>query len=69
MEADLVGAISDRLLSLDVAEYRRFRDVCKPWRDLTDDPRAEVLDRRFRPRKSQLWLVYFCKRVEYFIVF
>ncbi|KAG2619603.1 hypothetical protein PVAP13_3NG127300 [Panicum virgatum] len=47
---DLVGEISGRLLSLDVAEYLRFRAVCKPWRRQTDDPRARVLDRRFRPR-------------------
>jgi hypothetical protein len=49
---DLVEDISGRLLSLDVAEYLRFRAVCKPWRKLTDDPHgAQVnLDSRFRPR-------------------
>ncbi|XP_052160158.1 uncharacterized protein LOC127777595 [Oryza glaberrima] len=52
---DLVLEISGRLLSLDVAEYLRFRAVCKPWRDLTDDPRASgALDSRFRPRD---WMV------------
>lgn len=47
---ELIGEISGRLLSLDVAEYHRFRAVCKRWRDLTADPRATPLDSRFRPR-------------------
>ncbi|XP_062202773.1 uncharacterized protein LOC133905081 [Phragmites australis] len=52
---DLVEEIAGRLLALDVAEYLRFRAVCKPWRDLTDDPRARgALDSRFRPRN---WMV------------
>ncbi|TVU44061.1 hypothetical protein EJB05_03489, partial [Eragrostis curvula] len=45
---DLIDDISGRLLSHDVAEYLRFRAACKPWRDLTADPRdAGVLDIRF----------------------
>lgn len=33
-----------------MSEYLRFRAVCKPWRELTEDPRArDVLDTRFRP--------------------
>ncbi|KAM3225173.1 hypothetical protein ACQJBY_058113 [Aegilops geniculata] len=52
---DLVEEISDRLLSLDVAEYLRFRAVCRTWRGLTADPRtAGLLDSRFRPRN---WMV------------
>ncbi|CAN6301673.1 unnamed protein product [Urochloa humidicola] len=51
---ELIDEISGRLLSLDVAEYLRFRAVCKPWREGTDDPRAGVMDRRFRPRN---WIV------------
>ncbi|TVU44064.1 hypothetical protein EJB05_03492, partial [Eragrostis curvula] len=52
---DLVDDISGRLLSHDVAEYLRFRAACKPWRDLTADPRdAGVLDIRFRPRNWAL---------------
>ncbi|EMS58844.1 hypothetical protein TRIUR3_04969 [Triticum urartu] len=52
---DLVEEISGRLLSLDVAEYLRFRAVCRPWRGLTADPRAAgLLDSRFRPRN---WMV------------
>uniref|UniRef100_M8D3Z0 F-box domain-containing protein n=1 Tax=Aegilops tauschii TaxID=37682 RepID=M8D3Z0_AEGTA len=52
---DLIEEISGRLLSLDVAEYLRFRAVCRPWRGLTADPRAAgLLDSRFRPRN---WMV------------
>ncbi|CAL4909231.1 unnamed protein product [Urochloa decumbens] len=52
---ELVEDISGRLLSLDVAEYLRFRAVCKPWRELTDDPHGKGdLDSRFRPRA---WVV------------
>uniref|UniRef100_M8ASS6 KIB1-4 beta-propeller domain-containing protein n=1 Tax=Aegilops tauschii TaxID=37682 RepID=M8ASS6_AEGTA len=52
---DLVEEISGRLLSLDVAEYLRFRTVCRPWRGVTTDPRtAGLLDNRFRPRN---WMV------------
>jgi hypothetical protein len=49
---DLVEDIAGRLLSLDVAEYLRFRAMCKPWRELTDNPHGgEVkLDNHFRPR-------------------
>ncbi|RLN07780.1 uncharacterized protein C2845_PM11G00640 [Panicum miliaceum] len=47
----LVEDIAGRLLSHDVAEYYRFRAVCRPWRDHTADPRARgALDSRFRPR-------------------
>ena len=34
---DLVEEISGRLLSIDVAEYLRFRAVCKRWRRITTD--------------------------------
>lgn len=51
---ELVDDISGRLLAADVAEYRRFRAGCKPWRDLTADPDATPLNSRFRPRN---WVV------------
>ncbi|KAF8705767.1 hypothetical protein HU200_030970 [Digitaria exilis] len=51
---DLIDEISGRLLSSDVTEYLRFRAVCKPWREGTDDPHAQAMDTRFRPRN---WIV------------
>ncbi|WVZ96642.1 hypothetical protein U9M48_042254 [Paspalum notatum var. saurae] len=51
---EMVDEISGRLLSADVAEYLRFRAVCRPWRSRTQDPRAHPLHRRFRPRN---WMV------------
>lgn len=55
LTSDLVEDIAGRLLSHDVAEYYRFRAVCRPWRDHTADLRARgPLDRRFRPRN---WVV------------
>ncbi|KAJ1280110.1 hypothetical protein BS78_04G206600 [Paspalum vaginatum] len=45
---DLVAEIAGRLLGVDLTEYIRFRAVCKPWRQLTDDPRG--LNSRFFPR-------------------
>ncbi|KAE8816626.1 hypothetical protein D1007_05972 [Hordeum vulgare] len=46
----IANDVAVRLLSLNVSEYLRFRAVCKPWRALTEDPRAHgVLDSRFRP--------------------
>ena len=52
--ANLTSSLADdvavRLLSHNVSEYLRFRAVCKPWRSVTEDPRAHgVLDSRFRP--------------------
>ncbi|CAN6298562.1 unnamed protein product [Urochloa humidicola] len=52
---ELIDEISGRLLSLDVAEYLRFRAVCKPWREGTNDPRAGVIDTRFHPRN---WIAH-----------
>ena len=50
-----VEDIAGRLLSVDVSEYLRFRAVCAPCLELTDDPRTGgVLDGRFRPRN---WMV------------
>ncbi|VAH98876.1 unnamed protein product [Triticum turgidum subsp. durum] len=46
-----VEDIAGRLLSVDVSEYLRFRAVCAPCLELTDDPRTGgVLDGWFRPR-------------------
>uniref|UniRef100_A0A0D9X3G9 F-box domain-containing protein n=1 Tax=Leersia perrieri TaxID=77586 RepID=A0A0D9X3G9_9ORYZ len=45
---EIVEEISGHLLSIDVAEYIRFRAVCKPWRNLT--AAIAELDSRFRPR-------------------
>jgi hypothetical protein len=51
LTSGLVDEIAARLLSFSVSEYIRFRTVCRPWRELTDDPRARGgLDPRFRPR-------------------
>ena len=50
---ELVEDISGWLLSLDVAEYLRFRAACKRWRQGTAGPR-DGLDSRFRPRD---WIV------------
>ncbi|XP_062203461.1 uncharacterized protein LOC133905715 [Phragmites australis] len=53
---ELVEDIAGRLLSLDVAEFLRFRAACKRWRQGTVDPvgAGDGLDRRFRPRD---WIV------------
>ncbi|KAM0858165.1 hypothetical protein ACQ4PT_048001 [Festuca glaucescens] len=51
----LVEDIAGQLLNFDVAEHLRFRAVCKPWRDCTDNPRTgNGMDARFRPRN---WIV------------
>ncbi|CAL4968041.1 unnamed protein product [Urochloa decumbens] len=49
---DLASEIAGRLLSTDLTEYMRFRAVCKPWRQSTEDPRG--LHSRFIPRN---WVV------------
>lgn len=50
LTTELADDVAVRLLSLNVSGYLRFRAVCKPWRELSEDPRAHgVLDSRFRP--------------------
>ncbi|GJN32814.1 hypothetical protein PR202_gb21345 [Eleusine coracana subsp. coracana] len=46
-----IGLIADLVLANDVADYLRFRAVCRPWRRSSPDPRAGGLDRRFLPRQ------------------
>ncbi|KAG2660107.1 hypothetical protein PVAP13_1KG406000 [Panicum virgatum] len=50
---DLAAEIAGRLLGVDLTEYIRFRSVCKPWRQSTEDPRGG-LHSRFIPRN---WVV------------
>ncbi|XBI22861.1 hypothetical protein VPH35_063823 [Triticum aestivum] len=47
-----MGIIAERVLAYDIADFLRFRAVCRPWRRISMDPRAHGgLDRRFHPRR------------------
>ncbi|XP_044949177.1 uncharacterized protein LOC123398783 [Hordeum vulgare subsp. vulgare] len=45
------GLIAELALANDVADYVRFRAVCRPWRRCSPDPCAGGLNYRFLPRR------------------
>ncbi|PUZ76724.1 hypothetical protein GQ55_1G313900 [Panicum hallii var. hallii] len=61
---DIAAEIAGRLLGVDMTEYIRFRSVCKPWRQSTEDPRS--LHSRFIPHNWVVLVNYLdCFRCNY----
>ncbi|KAK1670757.1 hypothetical protein QYE76_058916 [Lolium multiflorum] len=55
LPSELLGHIADYLLATnDVDCYKDFRAVCTSWRSATEDPKSNLSDLRFRPRR---WII------------
>uniref|UniRef100_A0A3B6EQT3 KIB1-4 beta-propeller domain-containing protein n=1 Tax=Triticum aestivum TaxID=4565 RepID=A0A3B6EQT3_WHEAT len=55
LQLDIVRRIADSFLATnDIDCYMDFRAVCHSWRSATDDPKDNILDYRFLPRR---WII------------